>query len=394
MMERSPRVSPKSAASNRGRPAAPRPLLLLLALFPMVGCFEDRIEERLVIGVREDGVELFYEASYHERHGHGDRAATRVAGHERELLDGNSPWLRALASIPEPVRHGSEAIFDEDRGDGPLELESFGAWARSRSRDGAALAHVFGHTAVTAALTRENRALEIDLTAGAALGGTRRQRLRMERDLEAWSRSVASYLDRVADLWRMLEANPRRQRPIYEALFADLLDPSPDPDLLPAESELLDRLDEAEGAVAEMFETEEERAHSLQELSRLIYDPYPLEIVVARLDDDGRVTREAPSLTEGFEAVGDGSWRVRRTSLWDAYAALRGVWVTPDPLSIKIEALRQVVLKRGDHAPDFDLDALLNEPPRVWRRPTAFEVAEEIKGLLSPPDVVRIVWSD
>ena len=344
-----------------------------------------------MIGVRDGGVELFYEVTYHERHGHGERAARRVAAHERDLLDGNNPWLRALRSIPDPLLSGSEAVFAENRSDRPLELESFSAWARSSGRDGAALAHVFGHTAVSPDLTRDRDTIEIDLTAGASLGGNRRQRQRLERELEVWSRSVAAYLDRVAELWRMLEADPQRQRPVYEALFADLLDPSPDPDLSAAELELLDRLDQAEGAVAELFETEEDLEYSLQELSRLVYDPYPLQVIVARLDEEGRVAAITPTVSEGFEPEGDGSWRVRRTSLWDAYLGLRDSWVTPDPLAIKVEVLRRADLL-GDDAPDFDLDGLLRLPPRVWRRPTAFEIADEVRGLLRPPDVARIAW--
>lgn len=385
----------RSRAQVVARAGAPRsrptllPLLLAI-LASTVGCFEDRIEERMVIGVSDRGVELFYEVTYHERHGHGDRAAQRVADHERQLLDGENPWLAALTSLPDPLQYGSEATFDGKRRDDAPELERHTAWARS-ARGNAALGHLFGHTAINASLAETADSIELDLTAGSALGGTRRQRQRMERQVQQWSAVVAGYVDRVADVWRYMEANPSRERPIYEAIFSDLLDPTPDPDLSPPEEALLDRLDEAEGAVAEIFQTEQDHAYTLQELSRLIYDPYPMEIRVARLGRDGRVFAEPPLEVDGLEAQDDGSWRVRRTSLWDAYAGLRGRWVTPDPLAIKVEALRQVDAAEGE-TPDFDLEALLRRPPRVHGRPTAFEVADQLRTRLAPPDVVRIAW--
>ena len=394
-MKRLQRVSANAPGAQAGsRSVVPRIALLLVA--PLLGCFEDRIEERLVIGVRGDGVELFYEASYHERHGHGDRAALRVADHERALLDGTNPWLRALNSIPSPLRHGSEAFFDEDRSEGRVELERYTAWAHSRSGlDGGtlALSHVFGHTPISALLTREPGFIEVDLSAGASLGGNRRQRIQMERQLEAWSHSVAVYLGEVADLWRHLEANPNRQRPIYEALFSDLIDPSPEPELTPAEAVRLERLDDAESAVAELFETEDDQSYSLQELSRLIFDPYPLEVVLARLDDGGRVAPIPPDLADGLEDLGDGTWRVRRTSLWDAYLELSGRWVTPNPLATKVAALRYLDIEQ-DKSPPFDLDSLLENTPRVWDRPTAFEIADQIRSRLAPPEIVRIVWKE
>ena len=371
-----------------------RSVLWLGLLGASSGCFEDRIEERLVIGIGEQSVELFYEVRYHERRGHGERAARRVRDHERGLLDGDNDWLRAFTSIPDPLRYGTEAFFDDERDDGPPELQTFTAWAGSR-RSQAALGHVFGHTPIATSLVRTGDSVELDLTAGAGLGGTRQQRLRLERELEAWSRVVADYVGQVADLWRTLEANPHRARPIYESLFTDLLDPDPEPELTPAEQALLERLDEAEGAVVEIFGTAEDQAYSLQELSRLVHDPYPLEVLVARIDGDGRITAQTPIVAEGLEPQDDGSWRVRRTSLWDAYFALRDVWVVPNPLAIKIDALRAVD-PDVDDLPEFgfDLESLLRETPSVLRRPTAFEVAAEIRDRLSPPEVVRIAWSD
>jgi hypothetical protein len=120
------------------------------------------------------------------------------------------------------------------------------------------------------------------------------------------------------------ERQPERAAPCFGWLFSELI---PDEELAglpePGEEEqiLLDRLSLVMPEVWEVLRVAEGSGFSVEEVSRLVYDPFPARLTVSFPAE--------PLLVEGFE--GDGTrWQVRHPSLWEAFRALEGRWLAPD----------------------------------------------------------------
>jgi hypothetical protein len=165
------------------------------------------------------------------------------------------------------------------------------------------------------------------------------------------------------------------------ALLADLLSESERAtlgELEAEEQELVERLEETMEGVFAVLLVAPGDAESLDELSHLVYDPFPARLTV-------RLPAPAAEV-EGFVPAGDGALTVPGLGLWPALAALEGRWLTPDPLLLYV-ALRG----KGDEAA-LDLDALLARERRAGPAPDAGEVQSAIEEGLLPASLYRAVW--
>jgi len=112
---------------------------------------------------------------------------------------------------------------------------------------------------------------------------SREQRERVAAALAAWSQAISDYLASGARLWRYLDEHPERARPCLADLMSSLiLDGTRQQAGEPTAGEraLVEAVDDAREAVAAVLAVPEGEAETLDELSRLVYDPFPARVTV------------------------------------------------------------------------------------------------------------------
>jgi len=184
--------------------------------------------------------------------------------------------------------------------------------------------------------------------------------------------------------WTYLDERPDRAHPCLGTLFEDLLADEVREKLEPLttdELERIDRLRQAMEQVMAILLVPEGADHSPDELSHLVYDPFPARLTV-RLP--GRPL-EAP---EGFALNPDGKTLVAAgPGLWQALQSLEGRWLAPDP------ALLYVQRDGREQKEPLDLDALVAQPRRSEPPPSGDEVREVLEGRLRPAPLYRVTFA-
>jgi hypothetical protein len=350
------------------------PFALALALF---ACFEPPILETLDLRFLRDG--SFVVASTVEI-SNGNREANpalirRLAQVRQELEEGSDPWGRRFALLePAAERFAWEKQLGEVRrgtraalATGPEGLRAF-----------------FGDTSLAVSYEIREGTAELAIAPGAPARATRAQREEVERTLEAWSGHVAAYLKEAGALWAYLDDRPDRAHPCLGTLFEDLLADDVRERLEPlTEDELarIERLHEAMEKVMAVLLVPEEGDHSPDELSHLVYDPFPARLTV-RLP--GRPVGEP----EGFAVDPDGRTLVAAgPGFWEALRALEGRWLAPDPVLVYVRS------KASEPEKPLDLDALAALPRRAEPPPSADEVRGAIEGRLEPASLYRVTFA-
>ncbi len=296
----------------------------------------------------------------------------RLEALRRDLVAGDDAWTRRFAALaPAVERFGWEkhlgaiqrvqrsAVLDE-----PEQLAAF-----------------FGDTALAVSYTVADGRGELAIVPGPAGGGSRRQRRDMEAALDAWTARIADYLAAAADLYEYLDRRPERARATLGALLEDLLSETQRAELAelePEEREQLDRLGKAMEEVFAVLLVRSGAELSLDELSHLVYDPFPARLVV-RLP-------APPEEVEGFARGAEGELMVPGLGIWQALRALEGRWLSPDPVLLYVQ-----LRGRGEEAP-FDLDSLAARERAAAPAPTAAEVRLAIEERLQPASLYRATW--
>ncbi len=355
---------------KEGRKRSIRRLLsipVVASLF-LLACFDltPPVEERLLLSFLPDGG-LRVQLAIELRHPEGKRAASnlgrRLRQREEELLAGWDPWSRRF-------------------GEASAAIEGF-HWEKEEGRlvylernlvldDPAELTGVLADTPVHATFRLEDDVAELALYPGLPGQATRRERREIERALETWSQTLAAYFTATEELYRYLELRPDRAL----ACFGNLFDSDDSGELTPEEEPLLEALDETTSEILDVLDVDAERAYSLDELSRKVFDPFP-----------ARFTVELPSPSveaEGFQRAGK-RWAVPGLSLWSAFEYLEGAWLTPDPV------LAWVAYERATSDDPFDVAAFAARP-RSARPAGAQEVEGALIDALTPADVYRVSW--
>jgi len=210
---------------------------------------------------------------------------------------------------------------------------------------------------------------------------TQKQRREMDRTLDEWTADVADYLAAGEALYAYLDDKPERDRPCLGALFEDLLPEGERAalgELTAEEKELLESLGQAMEKVWNVLLIPRGGEYSPDEVSHLVYDPFPARLTVSL---PGR-----PLEVEGFEVGERGVLEVAGFGLWDALKSLEGRWLSPDPILIYVS--------RGGESGEqpLDLDTFLGEPRRAAPAPSADEVRGAIEKLLTPAPLYRAAW--
>ena len=180
-----------------------------------------------------------------------------------------------------------------------------------------------------------------------------------------------------------MEDHPDRARVCFGTLFGDLL-PEEERKRLgePTEDEasLLKALEDAMGLVWEVLVVREGAEYSPDEISHLVYDPFPARLTVS--------LPSQPLSVEGFEKETDGALAVPGLGLWEVFRSLEGRWLSPDP------ALLYANLQGKQDEP-LDLNAFLGQPRQAVAPhliPSAEEVQRIVEDRLTPAPLYRVSW--
>jgi len=187
--------------------------------------------------------------------------------------------------------------------------------------------------------------------------------------------TVADYLAGAAALYQHLDRRPDRAVPCLSHLF-DRDGPEPAP-LDEGEEELVARLKVSIQAVATILEVDSGEAYTLNELSRLAFDPFPVRLTVA--------VRGTPVTVEGF-VEGDGFLERPAVDLWRALASLEGRWLSPDLVTAMIAPGPQ------DRQPEPVPEDFATIARRWTKAPQPSEVAAALRTELVPLELHRVLW--
>lgn len=360
----------------RRRPAALTALACSLAV--LGGCFEDPVAESLELRfLPGHALRIAVRVRIHDPESSSTRLKGRLDETRRVLLAGDDAWSPRFAALaPAAERRTWEKTLGELSG---VEHEAL-------LDEPAALARFFADSALGVAWTEEQGRGELAITPYATARANAHERAAVDKALVTWSDALAAYFERTHALYEHLERHPERATPVFGRLFRDDLEEQQAaalPDATAEEERLAEAVRRAMREAAAVLVVEENEASSLDEMSHHVYDPFPAKLTVKV---PGRILE-----LEGFAgaAVGDGAdaiLRARGVGFWDALAALRGRWLTPNPL------LLHVAHERAPGDAPFDL-ASVAAAARHSETPTAREIREAIEERLRAEPLYRVVWS-
>jgi hypothetical protein len=350
------------------------PLLLCLGL---AACFEPPVLETLDLRFLRDGsfvVTSTVEVSEPQRQA-SPALIRRLAGVRQELEEGSDAWGRRFAALqPAAERFAWEKQLGQVRQGTRAALATEPAGLRA----------FFGDTSLGLSYEIRNGIAEVAIVPGAPARATRAQREEVERTLEAWSGHVAAYLKEAGDLWAYLDERPDRARPCLGTLFEDLLADAAREELEPlteGELERIGRLREAMERVAAVLLVPEGGDHSPDELSHLVYDPFPARLTV-------RLPGPPLEEPEGFATVEGGKALVAAgPGLWEALRSLESRWLAPDPALLYVQRAG-----RTSKEP-LDLEALIAVPRQAGPAPSGDEVRDAIEERLRPAPLYRVIFA-
>ena len=346
---------------------AARCVAIVVLVLLLAGCLEPPVSETLEVRLLRGGasvVAVVVALRDPEDYGQAPRVRQRLESEARELAAGSDPWSERLRRV-EPDRQRD--IVDRDKGRlrrvqrlaalaGPADLREF-------LRD----------TGVNVAYGEGDGWAELTLTPGRASRATSAQRQRLNREMETFADNFAAYAAAVEPLYGYLDAHPDRAR----ACLAEIVSEGRgDGQATEEEMVLVSRINDAMGTLTVILEPVAGEAFTLDELSRLVYDPFPAAM---------RVTvRGAILEREGYPGDLAADLRIPMLSLWSAYERLEARWFSPDPL---LALWRHDVAKTGE---PFDLDAFVALPRHATIAPTASEVRNSVEQQLTPAPVYRV----
>jgi hypothetical protein len=352
-------------------------LFLCLSLLVLSSCFDPPVREDLGLRFLPNGaVVATSTVRLTDPQESNPALARRLAETRRALLEGSDAWSARYAA----AEAAAERFSWEKR------LGSLRSVTRSAVfAEPAGLEAFFRDTSVsvTYSIDPERGLAELAIVPGVSTRATRRQWEETERTLEAWSTAVAEYFKAGESLYAYLDDHPDRAHACLGSLFGERLDEEEAKDLeelTPEEQRRVDRLDDVMGKVLEVLAVPEGSAYSPDEVSQLVYNPFPARLTVK--------TPGKPLEVQGFLPGEDGTLTVPSPGLWEALRSLEGRWLSPDPVLFYVESVQ------GEKS-DFDLGAFLEKSRQTAPEhllPSGHEVRSALEARLKPAPLYLASW--
>lgn len=347
---------------------APVTASILVLTVAMTACFEEPIRERVhltMLGGQATVLTTVLDVSPPQYAGSNSELAGRLDDARADLDSGWDRW-RPLYDRLEPAAES----YRLERVDGLARRAVYSAVVATFEP----VERFLGSEGLSGVLAVDGPVHELQLFPEGGTRATWTQQQEVERALESWAAAVAEYLTASIDLWAYLESRPDRAVPCFSHLF-DSHGPDSGP-LTDIESGLVDDAKSSMETVADALMVPDGAAYSPNELSRLVYDPFPTRLTVS--------TRGPILQVEGFRQNG-GFLERPPVDLWQALISLEGRWLSPDPVTAAVSP--DAGLPEVDPATFADLSRWHSSPP------SASEVAAALATGLVPPDVHLVRWT-
>ncbi len=360
----------KREASHLGVSRLAGSLVLLASVLLLASCFDPPIRQTAHLELLPEGgvrIRVTMEISDDQE---TEAVGERVDTLRRALAEGWDEWTPRFEAVgPESER----TVWEKEEG-------ALTRFERSAVlADPAALTDFFADSGLGVFYGLREDTAELGIYPGSSYRANRRQRRLVEKALDEWVERLQAYLESAGRLYDYLDGRPGRAAVCFAHLLDDLVDSSTMERLgeqTEEEEEMLGELGEAMAEVWEILLVEPGEAYSLNELSQLVYDPFPSRITV-RLP--------APALeVEGFLEGPDGLLSAGGTGLWEALETLEGRWIRPDPLLLYVRNTRL--------EEEIDVEELAARPRAVARPLFGAEIRQSIEDGLEPRPAYRVTW--
>ena len=339
-----------------------------------VACFEEPVREHLHLTLIADQafvVTTVQEVAPPEVAGSNPQLAARLDETRAAIERGFDRW-RPLYEELQPVveRYTLEKVDGAARRAlYSAAVTDFDSVARLLGSQG--LGAILAHHRIDGDLVEH----ELRIDAIGSPSATTSERQEIERRLDEWAVKVAAYLADAAAFYEYLDRRPDRAVPCLSQLFEH---PGAESETLDrAEEELVSRLVDRIQAVAGALRVEPGAAYTLNERSRLAFDPFPARLTVA--------VRGTNLEIEGL-VEGDGFLERPAVDLWRALASLEGRWLSPDLVTAMIAPVPH------EQQPEPDPESFATLTRRFRPAPSPSEVAAALRAELVPPELHRVRW--
>ena len=371
------------------------PIVLTLTLATLLGgCFEPPVAERMLLEFLSDGAARATLMIDLGRAEDFESAAVRkrIATAERELAAGTDPWLARFENLTQ----GSDGTsFRRTRG----ALREFRRWAELD--DPAAFSELFAGDPVDFQYSHNGDRATLEISASGASRGTRKERERVQREVDEWSAAFAAYLARVFELEQLLADQPEKRKGCWQRVFGvkgdggdegdsdrDREAMAPAAELAPEEVAVAKAVGDSLAVLLGAFEIDAREGFSLDERVRKVFHPLSAQLLV---------TLPAPaSEVQGFDSPSaeeqageeEHAYAFPERSLLTALDALEARWLVVGPARALLDQLRT--------NPDGEMDIARFVAGPVLQEsatpPGPTEVADPLLELLRPEGAYRLIW--
>lgn len=347
-----------------------RPLIAGLLCLLLTACFEDPVTEHVhlrVFGSGESIVTVVYAIAASERAENNPELSDRLEVVRDTVEQGMDPWSRRLHLL-QPLAE----VTRLERTDGELRRSVHSV----ALRDFQDTVELLGVDGLTGSFAASASMAELELVSTGGSRATAIQQQDVARRLAEWSTDVADYLAAVTRLYAYLEPRPERAVPCFAHVFESHDDDSAPMPLAPEEEQLVKDVSRFMEAVAAALQVDD-AAFSLNELSRLVHDPFPARLTVSV---DGEVVAN-----RGFRPI-EGAFERPQADAWSALQALEGRWLAPDVVTAAVSPAPE------DRQPEPDPARFAAVPRSFGAAPSADQVELALLDQLRPVEELALRW--
>ncbi len=249
--------------------------LIVMSCLPLFGCFEDPIREHVHLSLRGSGATIVTVVQ--------EVADPRMAQNNAELADRMEEtritiessldlWSRRFA-LQQPLAE-QQSI---QRVEGKLRRSVHSAVLTS-FEDALEMVEADG---LTGGLVVAGGIAEVSFFPTGGSRATYTQRQEAERLLAEWSETLTEYFESVIDLYSYLESRPDRAVPCFAHIFDKHDGVAASGPLEAEEEELVRSVKDALDSVVLALLVPDGEAFSMNELTRLVYDPFPARLTMS-----------------------------------------------------------------------------------------------------------------